>query len=87
MNIYFKSSRRKKSNQTNIPNIMAFNIIRDFLRNEDHGDTRKKYFIKDLDNSQVNQTMRDIKWLFKKYKGLEVINIEYNNGNVTKIRL
>lgn len=87
MNIYFKGAKRRKGNQTTLPNIMAFNVIRDFLRSDDYEDMRKMYFIKKLNHNEINQAMRDVKWLFREYKGLEVISIEHSNGNITKFKL
>ena len=48
---------------------------------------RREYFIRDLTPNEVNQSMRDIKWLFREYKGLDVITIENKKGDITKFIL
>ena len=45
---------------------------------------RKEYFINNMNSNQINQFMRDVKWLFKEYKGLDVITIENTNGDINK---
>ena len=39
-----------------------------------------------LTPNEVNQSMRDIKWLFREYKGLDVITIE-NKKRMTITKL
>ena len=48
---------------------------------------RKEYFIRNLSSDEVSKNMRDIKWLFKEYKGLDVMTIENKKGDITKFIL
>ncbi len=77
----------KSKNENNIPNVIAFGFIRAFFTEKNYSDLREEYFIGDLNKSQVNQVMSDIKWLFKNYKGLNVMTIEDLNGNSSKFIL
>ena len=82
-----KSIKSKKANENNIPNMIAFGFIRAFLTEKNYSDLREEYFIGDLSKAQVNQVMSDIKWLFKNYKGLNVMTIEDVDGNLSKFIL
>lgn len=87
MLIYSKKSGYIKGNQKSIPNIFTFTFIRSFLTNKEYENMRAEYFINNLNNNQINKLMFDIKWLFKEYKGLDVITIEGNNGDINKFIL
>lgn len=87
MRMYSKSNKRSKPNESNIPSAFAFAFIRNFLTDKQHKETREEYFIGDLSQNQVNQAMKDIKWLFKTYKGLDVITIENTDGDISKFIL
>ena len=87
MIMYSRSSNHKKGNQSNIPNVLAFTMIRNFFNDKTYKEMRREYFIRDLNSNEINQSMRDIKWLFKEYKGLDVITIENKKGNITKFIL
>ncbi len=87
MIIYARKSGYNKGNQSNIPNVLAFTFIRSFLTNKDYEEMRREYFINNLNGKQINQAMSDIKWLFKEYKGLDVITIEDNKGDINKFIL
>lgn len=87
MIIYARKSGYNKGNQSNIPNVLAFTFIRSFLTNKDYEEMRCEYFINNLNGKQINQAMSDIKWLFKEYKGLDVITIEDNKGDINKFIL
>ena len=87
MIMYLRNSGHKKGNQSNIPNVLAFTIIRNFFYDKSYKEMRREYFIRDLSSNEINQSMRDIKWLFKEYKGLDVITIENKKGNITKFIL
>ncbi|RDY22569.1 hypothetical protein CHF27_012660 [Romboutsia maritimum] len=87
MRMYSRSNKRKKGTESNIPNILAFTLIRNFLIDRDYEDMRREYFIKNLSTSQVNQAMKDLKWLFKTYKGLDAVTIEDSKGKLTKFTL
>ena len=58
-----------------------------FLNDKGYEEMRREYFIRDLTPNEVNQSMRDIKWLFREYKGLDVITIENKKGDITKFIL
>ncbi len=87
MIMYSRNSGHKKGNQSNIPNVIAFTMIRNFFNDKSYQEMRREYFIRDLSSNEINQSMRDIKWLFKEYKGLDVITIENKKGNITKFIL
>ena len=75
MIMYLRNNGYKKGNQSNIPNVFAFTMIRNFLNDKSYEEMRREYF------------MRDIKWLFREYKGLDVITIENKKGDITKFIL
>lgn len=85
MIMYLRNNGYKKGNQSNIPNVFAFTMIRNFLNDKGYEEMRREYFIRDLTPNEVNQSMRDIKWLFREYKGLDVITIENKKGDITKL--
>ena len=85
--IQLRNNGYKKGNQSNIPNVFAFTMIRNFLNDKGYEEMRREYFIRDLTPNEVNQSMRDIKWLFREYKGLDVITIENKKGDITKFIL
>lgn len=87
MIMYLRNYGHKKGSQSNIPNVIAFTMIRNFLNDKSYEKMRREYFIRNLSSNEVNQNMRDIKWLFKEYKGLNVITIENQKGNITKFIL
>ncbi|WP_024621238.1 hypothetical protein [Metaclostridioides mangenotii] len=87
MKIYSESIKSKKANVNNIPNVFAFTFLRNFLTTKEYEETRKEYFINNLNKNQVNKCMNNIKWLFKNYSGLEVITIEKSDGTKSKFIL
>lgn len=87
MRMYVRKRGYKKGSDSNIPNVFAFTFIRNFLTDRQYEDMRKEYFINNLNSKQVNQAMQDIKWLFKEYKGLDVVTIENTDGDINKIIL
>ena len=87
MIIYSRKKGYRKGNQRNIPNVLAFTMIRSFLNDKSYKDMRKEYFIRNLSSDEVSKNMRDIKWLFKEYKGLDVMTIENKKGDITKFIL
>lgn len=87
MIMYLRNYGHKKGNQSNIPNVIAFTMIRNFFSDKSYEKMRREYFIRNLSSNEVNQNMRDIKWLFKEYKGLDIITIENQKGNITKFIL
>lgn len=84
MRIYTRKSGYRKGNESSVPNVLAFTVIRSFFTDKKYENMRKEYFINNMNQNQINQVMKDIKWLFKEYKGLDVITIENTNGNVNK---
>ena len=85
MIMYLRNNGYKKGNQSNIPNVFAFTMIRNFLNDKSYEEMRREYFIRDLTPNEVNQSMRDIKWLFREYKGLDVITIENKKETITSL--
>ena len=61
MIMYLRNNGYKKGNQSNIPNVFAFTMIRNFLNDKGYEEMRREYFIRDLTPNEVNQSMRDIK--------------------------
>lgn len=87
MRMKFKNHKNNRVNDSSIPNVLAFGFIRNFLSEKEYKDIREEYFIGDLNKSQINQAMSDIKWLFRNYKGLDVMTIEDAKGDITKFIL
>ena len=87
MRMKFKSHKNNRVNDSSIPNVLAFGFIRNFLSEKEYKDIREEYFIGDLNKSQINQAISDIKWLFRNYKGLDVMTIEDAKGDITKFIL
>ena len=87
MKMYSRKKGNKKGTESNIPNMLAFTFIKNFLTDKGYEDMRKEYFINNLSKNQVNQAMKDIKWLFSEYKGLDVITIENQESDVNKFIL
>lgn len=87
MRMYVRKKGYKKGTDSNIPNVFAFTFIRNFLTDKQYEDMRREYYINNLNSKQVNQAMKDIKWLFKEYKGLDVVTIENNDGDINKVIL
>lgn len=84
MKIYSKKSGYRKGNESTIPNVLAFTVVRSFLTDKNYENLRKEYFFNNMNSNQVNQFMKDIKWLFKEYKGLDVITLENTKGDINK---
>ncbi|MEG0823889.1 MAG: hypothetical protein RSG07_05235 [Erysipelotrichaceae bacterium] len=87
MRIRLKSYKNKKVNDSSIPNILAFSFIKNFLTDKENEAIREEYLIGNLNKAQVTQLMSDMKWLFKNYKGLDVMTIEDSKGDVSKFIL
>lgn len=87
MRMYSRKKGNKKGTESNVPNVLAFTVIRNFLSDKNYEDMRKEYFINNMSSNQINQAMKDIKWLFREYKGLDVITIENINGDINKFIL
>lgn len=87
MIMYLRNNGYKRGNPSNIPNVFAFTMIRKFLNDKSYEKMRKEYFIKSLTPNQVSRSMSDIKWLFREYRGLDVITIENKTGDITKFIL
>ena len=83
MKMYMKSNKRSKEISNTIPNTIAYAAIKNFLVSKDFAETREEYCIGKLDKKQVTQIMMDIKWLFRNYNDLEVLELEdSNNRNI-----
>lgn len=87
MIMYSKNKGYERGNKNNIPNMFAFTMIRKFLNDKSYEKKRRNYFIKNLTSNQVNQSMKDIKWLFRECKGLDIVTIENKKGDITKFIL
>ena len=87
MKMYLRKKGYKKGSANNIPNVIAFTMIKNFLSDKSYEDMRKDYFINNLNSKQVNKAMKDVKDLFKDYKGLDVVTMENLEGNITKFIL
>ena len=87
MRMYFKSNKRGRGNESSIPNVLAFGFIKNFLTDKQYEEMREEYYVNNLSSSQINQVMKDVKWLFRTYKDLDVMTIETANGDITKFKL
>ncbi len=87
MKMYIKTNKRAKERSTPIPNTIAYAAIKNFLVAKEFKEMRQEYCIGKLDHNQVNQTMADIKWLVRNFKGVEVLSIEQEDGQTTKFVL
>ena len=87
MRMKFKGYKSKGITDSSVPNMFAFTFIRNFLTDREYESIRDEYLIGNLNKSQVNQVMGDVKWLFKNYKGLNVVTIEESKGDITKFIL
>lgn len=87
MKMCSKKNQRAKETVSNVPNAIAYKFIRNFINSKDFDEITQSLFIKKLNKQQVNQTMTEIKWLFKNYPNLEVITIQDEKGKITKFIL
>lgn len=87
MKMYLRKYGDKKGTESNVPNVLALTFIKKFLSENSFEQVRKEYFINNLSTNQVNLGMKDIKWLLKEYKGLDIVTIENENGDITKFIL
>lgn len=87
MKIISKSIKSQKPNMSNIPNAIAFTFIRNWLSDKQYSKEREEYFIGSLSPQEVSKAMREIKWLSKTYRDLDIITVEDKVGNITKIIL
>lgn len=87
MKMYLKDNKGSKETSNNVPNMIAYTAIKNFLVSNEFKEMRKEYCISDLDKNQVNQIMSDVKWLFKNYKDLEVLTIEDSKKKIVKFVL
>lgn len=84
MKMYSRRKGQNKGTESKVPNVLVFTVIRNFLTDKSYEEMRKGYFINNLSGNQVNQAMKDIKWLFEEYKGLDVITMENLSGEISK---
>lgn len=87
MKMYMKDNKRSKETSNNVPNMIAYTAIKNFLVSNEFEETRSEYCIRNLDKQQVNQIMTDVKWLFKNYKDLEVLTIEDHENKTVRFIL
>ncbi|MEG0843969.1 MAG: hypothetical protein RSD22_08205 [Romboutsia sp.] len=87
MKVYFKATGRTKYNENNVPNLLAFSFIKSFLTDRKYKNLREEYFLGELSSIQVNQSIKDIKWLFRTHKDLDIITIENEQGEISKFVL
>lgn len=80
MKMYMKSNKQFKETSNPIPNTIAYLAIKNFLVSKEFSEMRDEYCIGKLDKNQVNQIMADVKWLFRTYKGLEVLGLKDSNN-------
>ena len=85
MKIVAKSIKSKRANVSNIPNTFAFTFVRNWLSDKNHAKEREQYFIGNLSSQEVSLAMKEIKWLSRNYKDLDIITVEDSGGNITKV--
>ncbi|GAA0701410.1 hypothetical protein GCM10008904_07460 [Paraclostridium ghonii] len=87
MRIVSKQVKSKRASASNIPNAFAFTFIRNWLSDKHYAQEREQYFIGNLTSQEVSLAMKEIKWLARNYKDLDIISIEDSNGNTTQVIL
>ena len=87
MKIVAKSIKSKRANVNNIPNTFAFTFVRNWLSDKSYAKVREQYFIGNISSQEINLVMREIKWLAKSYKNLDIITIEDSKGSITQVVL
>lgn len=87
MKMYMKGNKRSKETSSPIPNTIAYAAIKNFLVSKEFAETREEYCIGKLDKKQVSQIMTDIKWLFRNYKDMEVLEIEDSDNKAIRFIL
>lgn len=87
MRIVSKPSKSRRASTSSIPNTFAFTFIRNWLSDKQYAKEREQYFIGNLSSKEVSLAMKEIKWLARNYKDLDIISIEDSSGNTTKIIL
>lgn len=88
MKMYMRNNnKRSKEVGSAVPNAIAYTVIRNFLTSKEFAEAREEYCIGKLDKTQVNEIMTDIKWLFKSYKNLEVLELEDKDNKTIKFVL
>ena len=85
MKIIAKPAKAKRQNIINIPNTIAFTFIRNWLSDKKYASEREQYFIGNLSSQEVSLAMKEIKWLSRNYKDLDIITVEDSGGNITKV--
>ena len=60
MIMYLRNNGYKKGNQSNIPNVFAFTMIRNFLNDKGYEEMRREYFIRGLDVITIENKKGDI---------------------------
>jgi hypothetical protein len=87
MKIIAKTTKSNRANVSSIPNTFAFTFVRNWLSDKSYKKEREEYFIGSLSSQEINLAMREIKWLAKTYKNLDIITIEDSKGNITQVVL
>ncbi len=87
MILYSRKNGTNKGNKNKIPNEISLLFIKNFITDEKYKDIRKKYYIKDLNKRQTDESMEYIKELLKGYKGLDIVTKQNKDGDITKIIL
>lgn len=87
MRIVSKPAKSKRASMSNIPNTFAFTFIRNWLSDKQYEKEREEYFIGNLSSQEVSLTMKEIKWLSRNFKDLDIISVEDSSGNITQVIL
>jgi hypothetical protein len=87
MKVYSKSSETGKTEVSSIPNLIAYSYIKKFLTDDEFEEIREGYFLPELNQSQVNFIMKEVKLLFKNYKDLIPVTIENKDGDIVQFML
>ena len=85
MKIVSKTPKSKRASMRNIPNTFAFAFIRNWLSDKQYSKEREMYFVGDLSTEEVSLVMKEIKWLARNFKDLNIISVEDCSGNITEI--
>ncbi|GAA0102726.1 MULTISPECIES: hypothetical protein [Paraclostridium] len=87
MRIVSKPAKSKRASMSNIPNTFAFTFIRNWLSDKQYEKEREEYFIGNLSSQEVSLAMKEIKWLSRNFKDLDIISVEDSSGNITQVIL
>lgn len=82
-----RNIKGNRVSESTIPNVIAYGFIKSFLTDSQYQSLRETYFISNISKNEANKVMSDIKWLFRNYKGLNVMTMEDSEGKQSRFIL